>query len=674
MQDSAVNSCGKKYIYCIMNRIAILFVFLCWNAGLLVAQTTVVDSLRAGIYRARNEKEELNAILKMCGEYQSINRDTLDHYSFKAKAMAAKIGDRHLMDLAAIAVADDYFRWGWLDSALAEITPLVKKYNPAHADERSLYFKTARRQAMYYGSKMKYPEALAILYKLLSEAEQYNDSLTLGSNINTIGSIALVRESPHVAKPWFYRALGYLKQGPGADAIRAPLFINLSEAHFLSGNLDSAVYYSEHGIKLYRQQQILMGLATALQRQSKIYLRAGNLQQAEAALKEMIEVRQATHDGDMYIDDNISLVDFYLLTNQQNKAIDYCNKMLVRGNLYEAEPGEGRTLTNVLSLRLMYYELLSKAYKQKGDKENYQLILEDIILAKDSLAAAKSEEAIAEMQTKYEVQKKVNTIIQQELTIAQKNNTFYIALGTAILLLVIAFFLFRDYRKKQRQKVKQAVDNEKQLSVKAVADAEENERKRIAADLHDNLGAYAASIASNLEVLQSDQLTQHHATALEELNNNSQTMVAQLSDTIWALNKDSLTLTAIIDRIKVFINRIGKSHPNIVMEVTEDIDEDVQLPPTQAFHLFQIIQEAITNAVKHSGANRIMVKLKGGHHWTIIVTDNGKGISASGGTYSAGNGLRNMKERAAVSGWEIQWLPGDPNGTVVLIKLVIHNH
>lgn len=650
-----------------MNRSILPVIVLCLCTGILNAQTPQIDSLRAGIYRAANEKEELAAILRLCEEYQSIDRDTLDLYAYRAKDLAAKTGDVKLIDLAAVAVADDYYRWGWLDSALAAINPVIAHNNVAVPAERPLYFKATRRQALFYGGKMKYPEALAILYKLINEAEKYNDSVVISTNINTIGSIALIRETPQVALQWFYRALNYLGQGPAFDAPKAALFSNLSEAYFLKGIPDSAVHYSRLAIDLYKQQQNLMGIAMAYQRQSKIYLKNGDPAKAEAALKEMIEVRQATQDGNIHADDNVTLVEFYLSTNQVDKAIAWCTQFLKQGNLYDAVAGEGEVLSNALSIRLMYYDLLARAYKQKGDASNYQQMLEQIILAKDSLSVAKSEQAIAEMQTKYEVQKKENTIIQQQLTIVKKNNVFYRVIGVVFVLLLISFFLFRDYRKKQKVKVEAAIGNEKRLAARAVADAEENERKRIAADLHDNLGAYAASIASNLEVLQSDQLNGQHKVALQELNQNSQTMVSQLSDTIWALNKDSLTLTAISDRVKVFLNRIGNSYPGIRMDVQEEIETDTSLPPTQAFHLFQIIQEATTNAVKHSGADRIIVLIRGGAEWQVSISDNGKGMNEKN---CPGNGLHNMKVRATVSGWTISWKTVIPQGTMVMIEPV----
>jgi len=137
------------------------------------------------------------------------------------------------------------------------------------------------------------------------------------------------------------------------------------------------------------------------------------------------------------------------------------------------------------------------------------------------------------------------------------------------------------------------------------------------------------------------------------------------------LNKDSLTLTAISDRIKVFLNRIRKSHQGIQMDVIEHIEQDISIPPTQAFHLFQVIQEAITNVVKHSAASQIKVEVEGSSSWKISVTDNGKGMSQEISTLQGGgNGLRNMQARASVAGWHITWEAAAPSGTKVTIEPV----
>jgi signal transduction histidine kinase len=638
-----------------------------------IAQTSTIDSLLQTVYRAGNEGDRLNAILTLCDEYQSLDRDTLDHYAYLARELATKAGDKKAMALAEIAVANDYLRWGWADSAIATVAPVLVAYKAAVPAERAIYFKAARQQALYYGSHSKYAEALGILYKLVGEAEQYHDTLVMSTNMNSIGSIALAREMPAEALQWFRRALAPLTHEPRYNMVRATIYVNLAQGHLLSDHADSAVYYGEQGISLLKKGQNLYALAMALQRQSNIFLTTNAIDKAEAALQEMIRVRDRMGDGSVWIEDHITLVNFYISTHQIDKAIDYCHQKLQRGDLHAAKAGPEQTFTNNLSLRIGYYDLLAKCYKIKGNHAAYEATLEQIILAKDSLSDVQAEQAIAEMQTKYEVQKKENTIIQQQLTIAQTNNSLLLAVGIGGIVLLTAFMFFRDYRKKQQHKMRQAIEQEKGLAAKAVADAEENERKRIAADLHDNLGAYAASIASNLDIIQNNGIGEENKTALEELNNNSQTMVAQLSDTIWALNKDTLTLTAISDRIKVLLNRIRKSHSGIEMEVIEHIEQDKAIPPTQAFHLFQVIQEAITNAVKHSGGSLVWIEVEGGSSWRVTVADNGVGMGA--GIYplgEGGNGLKNMRARAALAGWVIGWEAIHPSGTKVVIEPV-HN-
>lgn len=120
----------------------------------------------------------------------------------------------------------------------------------------------------------------------------------------------------------------------------------------------------------------------------------------------MIDVRRQTNDGAMWLDDNLTLVDFYLETGQADKAIELCQQALLRGNVADSSQPAGRIFANNVNLRLDYYQALARAYKYAGRDSLYQETLERIISAKDSFYLANSAQAIAEVQTKYEVQKK----------------------------------------------------------------------------------------------------------------------------------------------------------------------------------------------------------------------------------------------------------------------------
>jgi len=645
----------------------LLFALLFLLCMRMQAQTPLIDSLEQRIYAATSDKARLKAILDLCEEHRSLDRDTMDYYSVQAKELAEKVGDKNSRDLADLAFANMYFRWGWIDSALFYIEPVLDRNPVDDPSTRELHFKLARQKALYYGGRSRFSEALVVLYRLVADAEKYNDTLTVGANMNTIGSISLARSAPRVALDWFFRTLAYSTNDARYASVMAAVYANMSDAYNQLNKPDSAEYFSEKAVDLFRQQQNLSGLAVSLQKQSVIYTKSKKFDKAESALKEMIEVRKQTKDGAMWVDDNISLIDFYIETGQIDKAIQFCKESLLQGNMYDTTGPGGKVFSNNINHRLQYYEVLARCYKAAGKMDLYQRTLEDIITAKDSFYLANSAEAVAEMQTKYEVQKKENTIVQQKLDLTRKNVLFYSTVGGLLFVGILFFVLFTGYRRREKLKMQLMLEKEKDIAVKAVARAEENERKRIAADLHDNLGAYAASIASNLDLIKTEGRNVQEAVALQELQNNSKAIVSQLGDTIWALNKDELTLTAISDRLKIFANRIRPSYPHIDIEIEEKITNDISLSPTQAFHLFQVIQEAVVNALKHSGGSFVRILLESDQSWEISITDNGQGMQEEKEKTAGGNGLLNMISRSTVSGWDIEWIPAVPSGTSVVI-------
>lgn len=629
-------------------------------------QTRLIDSLKQYIFQAKNDEQKIEAIYTLCNEYKSINRDTLDYYTFLARELAANTHNERLKQMAELAVACDYARWGWADSAIFTVDPLIAANKVTDPQQRDIYFKASRLKAMTYAGRSRYQDALTILYRIVSEAEAYKDSITLGENLNSIGSVALARSNTRDALMWLSRALAACGNDKRFDGIRAGVFINMAEAYLQSGKTDVAVRYSEKGVALFKEVENLSSLALALQKQSSVLIAAGKLDEAEQSLKEMIALRKEAGDGNLYADDNISLAEFYLQTNQVKKAIQFCKNALQIGDVHAPLPGDEQSYANAITIRLGYYQVLARCYKMLEDNSEYQQMLEQIIIAKDSLYKYNSAQAIAELQTQYEVQKKENTIIQQKLDITNKNNRFYALLGIAFFALVIAWIMFTGYRKREKIRLNAMLEKEKSLVAQSIAKAEENERKRIAADLHDNLGAYAASIVSNLDFI--EPITHHSSgsVAVQELRNNSQAIVAQLNDTIWALKKDALSLTAISDRIKTFIQRIQNSYPAITINVMENIDNDRMLSPSHAFHLFRIVQEAINNALKHSKGTKVDIIIESiASNWKITIADNGAGIMQRS---KDGNGLVNMKERAQETGWSIDWLSEPGKGTSVIIS------
>ena len=231
---------------------------------------------------------------------------------------------------------------------------------------------------------------------------------------------------------------------------------------------------------------------------------------------------------------------------------------------------------------------------------------------------------------------------------------------------MIVLIVFRDYRKNQKIKLQQVQEEEKRLTAQAVTIAEENERKRIAADLHDNMGAYAAAIIANIDDIIENKDNMNNGTLLY-LKNNAAEIMNSLRETIWTLSKERISLTGITDRFKIYIQKIMPAYPAVKVEITENILNDISFSPLQALNIFRILQEAFTNALKHSEATLINIFFESDSKLYIGINDNGIGIKGSN-YLNTGNGIKNMKSRASESGLDLSIDKNGSSGTLISLS------
>jgi signal transduction histidine kinase len=157
------------------------------------------------------------------------------------------------------------------------------------------------------------------------------------------------------------------------------------------------------------------------------------------------------------------------------------------------------------------------------------------------------------------------------------------------------------------------------------------------------------------------------ATTLENLKNNAGEIMSNLRDTIWASNKEKILLTGISDRFKNYLQKIMPAYPNSRVEIFERIENNIAFPPVHALNIFRILQEALTNALKHSGATFIQISFISEPDLKIFIADNGKGINIYD-TATNGNGISNMKSRAKESGYKLSINKKETGGSEVVIS------
>lgn len=656
-----INRCMKR-----IRQILILISLLISNIAF--SQTTFIDNALQKINSAKNNNDKVQAYLELFEQHESINKDSLWQYILRSKQLVSK-NDKLNNGLITTAFINALFRFDLTDTALTIIENELPKYDVNNASERPVFFKLSKLKSDYYTTIANYKEAMDIIYNTIRDAEKYKDIKALATSYNSLGEIAYNRDQLDEAFRCFYKTLSITPHTFRYYPEITVAYINLAITYEWTKQHDSARHYIQQSIPLCKQTENLFHLCYTFITQATNYKNDKKYKEAEVAMLTAMDIRKKTEGEIVFSNEQLALGNLYVRAGEFDKAM----KVFKDGLAYDDSLGNtkktfGRSKRKSnMDYRIYYLRGLAKCYKELGNTTLYEQTLEKMISAKDSFYEINSADAIADFQVKYETQKKENTIIQQQLDLSKKNILLYGSIGIFLAIVIISIILFWSYKSRQELKLQQQIEEDKWLTQQEVAKAEEKERSRIAADLHDNLGVYAASIASNLNHIKIDD-NKENIQALNELRNNSQAIVSQLNDTIWVLKKDTILLTAIGDRIKLLINRMQNSFPEIQINVSEDIENDTVFTASHAYHLYRIIQEAINNALKHSKCNKIDIKIWSDESWKIIISDNGAGIvNTERKLTDGGNGLSNMQARCKEAGWSIVWQPNEPNGTNVII-------
>jgi signal transduction histidine kinase len=201
--------------------------------------------------------------------------------------------------------------------------------------------------------------------------------------------------------------------------------------------------------------------------------------------------------------------------------------------------------------------------------------------------------------------------------------------------------------------------------------AREEERKRIAAELHDNIGTQLGFISRKIDVFNSKfgNSSPESRPMLEEIATVSQRTIGDLRETIWALRKEQVDFRDLADRLKLFLRRQFEDLVNVKTEINEEIQSTVILSPVESLNVFRIVQEALHNSAVHASASIVSLSFKAlsERSWSIMIEDNGMGFNQDR-TYENHFGIGNMKERAKESGLELNIQSEMGNGTKIILE------
>lgn len=357
----------------------------------------------------------------------------------------------------------------------------------------------------------------------------------------------------------------------------------------------------------------------------------------------------------------------------------------ISGNTVMAEKflQEGLSMAqknNYLSQQQVALHSLASLYAATGEYQKAWQSSNSLVQLKDSLSIKINANRRLLLDARFETSKKENLISQleadkkiKELTIRQKNILNYILIGSAVSLLILSLLTYRNYKQKQKlqqQRINE-LETEKQLmATEAVLKGEEQERTRLAKDLHDGLGGMLSGIKYSLNNMKGNLiLTPGNALAFERSIDMLNSSIQEMRRVAHNLMPEALVKFGLDTALKDFCNDINNSGALHVTYQSIGFN-NAMIPQTTSITIYRIVQELINNTIKHAAASNAIVQLsKTGNTISLTVEDDGKGFDTAILTTSKGIGWANIQHRIDFLRGKLDVNSQQGKGTSVLIEL-----
>ena len=349
---------------------------------------------------------------------------------------------------------------------------------------------------------------------------------------------------------------------------------------------------------------------------------------------------------------------FYSDRKAYNQAITYYMRSYHLSDSIKSYPAKARAS-----------EELSNAYEKLGDYQNSLLFLKRHQIIRDSLAERSKKKKLEEFQTKYDTKEKEEKILildkenaLKAAIIKQKEyqrNVLWIIFTSVLLLLSFGMW---GWQKMNRKKLLSKQEN---LRYKSIIETEQKERKRIAQDLHDSLGQTISAIRMQAAIMPiSKEQAQPHEKLLKQVDH----AYDELRNISHNIMPDTLIKLGLVPAIRELITELTVEN---ILTIELQAEEPVQnLSENQSINLYRIVQEILSNTIKHAQATLVDVILENKNkHFAMRITDNGKGMDLKKIDLSRGMGWKNIVSRATLISAKMDVKSKPDHGTTISILL-----
>lgn len=487
--------------------------------------------------------------------------------------------------------------------------------------------------------------------RTLSLFQQTNSPDGLGLAYHNIGRLYGRRGETIKAKENAQKALHYRNIVGNPESVLSTIsLLGLFAADEKNTELEE--YYQKEALRIAKSitPPSISGIILATLNLASIELRKNNLNKSEEYYFEALKLLEQIKDINGKSLAYIGLSQISLNKKQYHKAIIFSKKALYNSLLTQNPEGI-----------IGSSEILSKSYEKIGDYSKALHYYKIFQANKDSINKLQARKEYVDALARFETEQKESQIeilqkenslkaIESDFKSLQLNIGFIIVIG--LVLLFIAYFI----RAKEIKKIEMAQNSEKlqQNFSSRLLEQQEEERKRIATELHDSIGQNLLVIKNMIDLsLNSNIKEEEKEKHLQSLSDIASDSIEEVRTIASNLHPYQLSRMNLSKAIYAMVRNLEQS-TNINFSVEIDNIEGILSKEKEA-HIYRIIQEAINNSLKHSDASLIEILLKKTNDViTLNINDNGKGFDIDSilkeESTKSGIGLMGIRERSRTIG------------------------
>ncbi len=515
---------------------------------------------------------------------------------------------------------------------------------------------------MFYWNKGNFNKALAYFFKALKLSEKSGAKQEhIAINYNNIGLI--YQQMNLFEKALVFHQKAYeLRKRNNLRKEEATSLNNIGLCYKFLEKTNLAIPAFERALKVAEESKNFIDYYKILENMGDLYLSEGKYD--ESIKYYMLALGNENDKSRLFI--YSGLTEAYNQKQMPETALEFAGKGLKLVN----ENPDFKNFSEKL------YRSAAHSYYLKGNFKKGKEFTDDFIAIKDSVFSQNNANAIANLEVRYETEKKEHElaesraiVAERELEIKNKNTQFLLLVIVLLAVLLISYLFYNQQKLKNRQLKKESLLKDAMAKIETQNHLQQ-QRLLISRDLHDNIGAQLTFIISSLDNLKFLELSKEKLNQkLHSISDFTIATIYELRDTIWAMNKNDITFDDLKTRITNFIDNAKSSKENIVFDFTihQDLNRLQTFTSVDGMNIYRIIQESVNNALKYANAGLISVDIcETDKILKISISDNGVGFNAENADF--GNGLNNMKKRAKELGASIEIISSENNGTTIVLK------